>query len=262
MRLSQCTLEVLLPHLLISSSNATIEKHDKMWVATSMLIRFLNSFTNSLVVLEKEFPVGVLGGTELLREFSKNPTFDFFNQTSVSDVMNKELYSVTRNTKLFDLLKQMKISGRDFALIQNEVGSFSTISTRRLLEIGILCNTNRKVSEIQQKKIITFTKQDKIGYVISEMIKNHVDVLVLNDTPLFITSKIILEKIQNELSYLHNVDNFLDYKMDHFKLDNAKIISSNVTIPEMCKVMLNMKQPFIMTRNQVLTPCDLITALR
>ncbi|MGB9124416.1 MAG: hypothetical protein WCC55_02545, partial [Nitrosotalea sp.] len=45
--LNQCTVEEIMPHLLVYSSMATIGSKEKVWVATSMLVRFLASHTNN-----------------------------------------------------------------------------------------------------------------------------------------------------------------------------------------------------------------------
>ncbi|MBI1829099.1 MAG: hypothetical protein HY222_02060 [Thaumarchaeota archaeon] len=260
-RIPQCTIEEILPYLLISSTNAIIEKNDKISIAASMLTRFYKSFTNNIVVLENEYPVGVVGKTELLEGLYDNPTFDFFNNTTVNEIMNKDLITIITSTKLSSLLKMMEKSKRDFAIIKNKIGSFSTISSRRLLEIGVLSNSVLKVSDLPMKKIHAFKQSDTVKDVIFSMLQNQVDVLMLENTPLFITANTIFETIQNDLCYLHGINDFMDFRINNFKLNNAKIISNNTTIHEMCTFMLNMKQPYLITSNQLLTPFDMITAL-
>ncbi|MGI0102370.1 MAG: hypothetical protein ACREA7_07230 [Nitrosotalea sp.] len=239
---------------------ATIESKEKMWVATSMLVRFLETFTNNLVVMENDIPVGMLGGQEVIKEFSKKPDHSFFSDLTVHNVMNRNLYVASPATKVNDLLKKMQHIQRDFTLVQNEDGNYSTISARRLLEAGVLCDTPMKVSDMPLKLIPTFNRGDTIGTIIAQMIQNETEILVLENTPQFVNPQTIFEKII-ELNYLENVTNFLELKSTSLNLKNGKIISENTRIPDMCKIMLGMKHSFVMTLNNVLTPWDLIMAL-
>src|SRR5579872_5863746 len=81
--LNECTIEDVLPHLLVHSSIATIDSKEKIWVATSMLVRLLETFTNNLVVVENDVPVGMLGGEEVIKEFAKNQDSSFFSDMMV-----------------------------------------------------------------------------------------------------------------------------------------------------------------------------------
>ncbi|MDE1875868.1 MAG: hypothetical protein KGH86_03450 [Thaumarchaeota archaeon] len=258
--LNHCTIEEILPHLLVYSSMATIENKEKIWVATSMLIRLLATHTNNLVSIENDMPVGMIGSREVLQGMYANPTHDFFSEQTVNSIMSKNLEIVSTKMRVYDLLKKMNDARRDFALVQTTDGEFSTISARRLLEVGILCDTRIKIADMPSKKVITFQKEDNIGFLIGEMLRNNTDVVILEKTPLFITPQTIFEKI-SELNYLDDVDDFLEYKANTLNLKTGRIISDNITVPEMCKIMLGMKNAFIMTQNNVLTPWDLITTL-
>lgn len=260
LQLGKCTIEDIMPHLLVYSSMATIDGKEKMWIATSMLVRLLESFTNNLVVMESETPIGMLGSQEVLHGLYHEPMSEFFSKRTVKDIMSKDLCITFPNTKVSEMLNGMKKSRRDFALIQNQEGEFSTISARRLLEVGMLCNTQMKISDIPPKKITTFTKNDTIQTVIEKMLTHNTDILILENTPSFINSQAILEKI-SELNYLETTDEFLDAKASSLNLRNGRITPDSATIPEVCKIMLGMKHSFIMTQNNVVTPWDLINVL-
>ncbi|MEX0861408.1 hypothetical protein [Nitrosopumilus sp.] len=62
------TLKELLPLSFTSTPAVSIRKENEVWVATSMLIHYLESFTDSLVVTEdKEIPIGIIGGKEIIK---------------------------------------------------------------------------------------------------------------------------------------------------------------------------------------------------
>ena len=67
------TLKDLLPLSLSSTPAVSIRKENEMWVATGMLIHYLESFTDSLVVTEgDEKPIGIIGGKEVIKNIFEN----------------------------------------------------------------------------------------------------------------------------------------------------------------------------------------------
>ena len=260
LKLSECTIEDIMPHLLVCSSFASISSREKMWVATSMLVRFLETNTNNLVVMECVTPVAMLGGKEAVRGFSRNPSHHFFLDVMVDKIMSRDLYIASPRTKIYDLLDRMRRINRDFALVQDGDDIFSSVSARRLLEVGLLCDTQLKVSDMQKNEIYTIMREATIGEIISIMIMYDSEFLTLENTPKYVTPQTVFEKVV-ELNYLEGIDNFLELKATALNLKNGKIISENTSLPDLCNTMLGMKNPFVMTSNNVLTPWDLMMAL-
>jgi len=256
-QLGKCRLDDLFPHLLLASSNATIEPTDNIFTATFMLSRLLESFTNCLVVLDNEKPIGALRPLNILKEYLKKPNREFFDKTLVNELMSTDLCIVDTQTKLSELIRKMKKSELDFAILQYKKGIFSTISTRRLVELGTLCDTNIAVSQIQTKNITICEKNDSIKKVILSMIANNTNVVIIENTPHVITSKLLLEKILNELREPEKIHGLLDSKINTLDPYAATIIPNYTTIPDMCKIMLQMKYPYVMTSSQLITPYDL-----
>ena len=153
--LTECLFDDLLPYSLASSPISTINSDDNIWIASSMYSR-LSQTTENLVVLDNEFPLGIVGGREILKGVLKNPTPYFFHDVLSGEIMNRKFYVDTRFAKLQKLLEQMQKMKRTFAIIQNSKNSFSAISMREILEIGALCNTNIKVNDLPERKIKVF----------------------------------------------------------------------------------------------------------
>ena len=63
--LQECLFDDLLPKTLVSSPISSIENTDNVWIACSMLSR-VSDTTSNLVVLQTDFPLGILGGKEIL----------------------------------------------------------------------------------------------------------------------------------------------------------------------------------------------------
>jgi len=155
-------------------------------------------------------------------------------------------------------MKKMK---RTFAIIQNSKTSFSAISIREILEIGALCNTNIKVCDLPERKIKVFKRDDPIEYLLSSLLDEETDLLMLENESLFIDHTTIIEKITGDLNFLKDVENFLELNASVFKLANPKLIPDKLTLSEVCKMMLYMKHPYVMTTEQVFTPRDILQAL-
>lgn len=259
--LSSYSLDELLPNSLLSSPSVGIRTTDTVADAASLLAHHLESFTDSLVVTKDAYPVGLIGGIELLDGVLKNPTSTFFDNTIVGEIMNDKLAIITKQTKLSDLLKQWQQTRRAFAIIPNQYHGYSAISARKLLEVGALSKTDMRVSDIPKKRVVTFTKDYTIKEIIVSMFENKTRKLILEDVSLFISDRIITEKIANDLNYLRNVNNFLDMKADIFKLESPKIISEDMGIPEACKIMSDMLHPYLMAKDQVISPWDIVMIL-
>ena len=252
----------LLPDTLTSVPAVSTRKEDRVWTAVGMLAHHIESFTDTLVVTDGDRPIGMLGGFEIIDQVSKNPTSSLFYDTTVEKIMNNNLIITSKQIKLFDLLSQWQERGRAFAIIPNQYHGYSAISPRKILEIGALCKTKIKISKVQKKKTVTFKKNDTVGSIIESMFKNRTRRLVLENTKLFISDRIIIQRIIRDLNYLRDVDNFFDMKASMFKLEKARVISKDLMYPQACKIMLGMLHPYMMTGEQVISPWDLIMFLK
>src|SRR5690348_10533163 len=255
------SLEELLSRTLTSVPAVSTTVYDRVWESTGMLVHHLESFTDSLVVTDDGRPVGFIGGKEIMYETLKNPTYDFFNNTLVGRIKNDGIVIVTPETNLLDILKEWKQTGRAFSIIQNQYGGYSVISARKLLEIGISCNTDITVGDIPKKRIASFKQNQTVREIINSMFENKTRRLILENTSQFLSDRIIIEKIATDLKYLQNVGDFLDMKASIFTLENGKIITSDAKIPELCKMMYGMLHPYMMTKDQVISPWDLVMML-
>ena len=257
----ECKIEEILPYSTISSINAIIDKNDKIASITSMLLRFHSHLINKIVVIENYKPIGTISDLDILRGLNKNPRFEFFNNSTVEDIIDKDTIIVRSNTKISSLLKELQDKNSEFAIIENDKTGFSVISINKLLQIGLLLDSSIKISNISPKKYPSFKTTDSINEIILRMLDNNTSIAILENSSLFITSQMILEKIQNELKYLQGIDDFMNLKMNDFKLKQFTVVSNNKTISDMCKIMLNIKQPYVMTETHILTPQDVIMGL-
>lgn len=260
--ISRYYLEELLPNSLTSSPVVSVRTFDKVSGVASLLPHHLETFTDSLVVTRDDQPVGIIGSLEILEGVLKNPTAAFFENTISDQIMNTDKLIILKpRTTLSELLQRWRQTRRAFAIISNQYHGYSVISARKLLEIGVSCKTNMPVSSIPKKDIITFRKDNSVREIISLMFENKTRKLVLKDTSLFISDRIIIEKITRELNCLQNKDNFLEMKADIFRLDEAKKISGDLKISEASKIMYDMQSPYLIIENHVVTPWDIAMSL-
>lgn len=260
--ISERSLSYLLQNSLTSSTCFSITKNTKVRVAIGMLIHYLESFTDSLVVRDGPSPIGLIAGKKIIENLIKNPTADFLDNTKVEDIMEKDVFVVTPQTKLGDLLLKWVQTRRAFALIKNRFWDYSPLSVRKLLEIGAKCKTTHTISQLPKKKVITFKKDDTFGDVMNSMVDNKTRKLLLEGSSQFIDDRVICEKIKKELEYLHGVDNFLDLPINLLRLPKAQVISEDVTIPEISKIMYSMMYPYVIFKDQVISPWDICLSLQ
>lgn len=263
------TLDELLGNSLTSSVCVNSHRNTKIWVLTGMLAHNLESFTDSVVVrdsIEKEkkfgdHPIGIVGGKEIIENVLLNPHSNFFERTHAEDVMYQQWPVVTKQSKLFELLDNWRSTKRAFAIIPNELNDYSPISTRRVLEIGMKVKTDITISELPKKRLVTFKKDDKIGDIMNLMLKNKTRKLILEGSASFISDRIIVEKIAEDLKFLRDVENFLLLPIKNFRLENVKEVQENLSLPEASKLLYEMEHPYLMCKDHVLSPFDVCMAL-
>ena len=260
LELQECLFDDLLPYSLVSSPISSIGGTDNVWIACSMLSR-VSDTTNNLVVLEKEFPLGIIGAREILKGLLKNPTPFYFQDIFSHDIMNRGFYLDTRNAKLDKLLKQMNKAKSEFIILQNSKQSFSSFSFREILEIGAICKTSFDASDLPEQRIKIFRRDDSIEELLKSLIQDDTEVLLLENESLFIDPMTVIEKIAGDLKYLKNCGDFLDLNAIIFKLERPKLIPNKLTLSEICQTMLYMKHPYIMTANKLLTPKSILEIL-
>jgi len=234
-----------------------------------MLAHHLESFTDSVVVrdsIEKEkkfgdHPIGIVGGKEIIENVLLNPHSNFFERAHAEDVMYQQWPVVTKQSKLFELLDNWRSTKRAFAIMPNELYDYSPISTRRVLEIGMKVKTDITISELPKKRLITFKKDDKIGDIMNLMLKNKTRKLILEGSASFISDRIIVEKIAEDLKFLRDVENFLLLPIKNFRLENVKEVQENLSLPEASKLLYEMEHPYLMCKDHVLSPFDVCMAL-
>ena len=259
--LSRRSLGDLLPDSLFKSPAVRIGLNDTVGEAATLLSHYLELFTDSLVVVKDSKPIGVLGGIELLDGILQNPTSDFFDNTTVEQIMNEKITFVTDQTKLSDLLRQWQETRRAFAIIPNQYSGYSAISARKVLEIANMYSTTMTVSDIPKKRIITFNDNYTVKDIITSMFENKTRKLVLQHTSSFVNDRIIIEKIVRGLNYLRNVKDFLSMNATVFKLENAKTISEDLNIQEASKIMYKMLSPYLIVKDQIVSPWDIVLSL-
>ena len=268
-QLGKCRLDDIFPQLLVSSSSSTIDVTDTVATGVSMLVRLSESLASNLVVLNNGTPVGMLGAKEVLEGFVKNPTYNFLHNTIVNNIMNRKPCFVAKNTKFLDLMKKLQKMQTDFAILQDSKGmfsnilqddkdTFSTISIKRILELGLMCDTSVTISQIRKKDAVFCFSDDTIHDVIHMMLHRNTNDVVIQNSPFIISGRVILEQIQNKIN---DSDDILDCKISDLKPYEATITHKDLSIPDLCKLMLTVKHPYVMTESQVFTPYDLISVL-
>jgi CBS-domain-containing membrane protein len=227
-----------------------------------MCAEYLESHVDSIIVRDDSFkPVCILGGIELLDNLRKNPTRDFQYASKVGEIMMRGFSTIDSNILLIDLIQSWKNSGRAFSIILNEYGDCSTVSARRLLDLGAKCSTDATVSSLTSRKAITCRKDATLGEILELMYKNKVRKLLLEDSHQFISDRLILSEISKILRFEPDVDNFIDLPVGRFKLAEAVEVEAEMHFNQLCVAMQAMDHPLVLSGDAVLTPWDICLGL-
>ena len=261
MLLRDKSLEEILPESIFSTPAVSIRVEDTLDEAAILLPHHLETLTDSLVATSNDKPVGIIGGIEVLERILKNHTAESLYKTKIGDVMNKNLLIMSSKNKFSELVSQWLQTRRAFAIIPNQYKGYSVISARKILEVGTSFKINSPVSAIPTKKIITFRKDETVRQIIQRMFEFSTRKLVLEETSFYINDRIIIEKLVREFNCLKDGQDFLGMNSDIFRLEEAKNVSGNITITEACKIMQDMKSPYLRIDDKVISPWDMVLIL-
>jgi len=259
--LCQRSLKDLLPQTLTNSLCIHIEKGKEVWVVAGMLAQYLESVTDSVLVLNEKVPVGTIGGKEIMKNLLKNPSSNLFYGTKVEDIMEPNPLIVSETILYKDLMNKWKERGRAYAAILNEWESFSAISAKKILEVGMRCMTNLSITDLPKKSQVTFKFDDTIESIINSMFQNKTRKILLENSNKYLNDRIIIETISEKMSYLKDIDYFLNVPANIIDLEEAKLIYDDLKINEISAIMYDMDHPFVIYKDHVLTPWDICECL-
>jgi len=261
MKVSEVAIRDLLPLSLMTTPCVSIEGRNNVQEAVGLLVPYLESMADSLVVTgDKNQPIGIIGGKEIVEKVLANPSAKIFDTTAES-IMSSNITRISGTTKLKEIIEQWKQTGRAFSIMSNALGGYSAISARKILEVGKTSMTEMTISELPKKKVVTFRIDDTVNSIINLMLKNKTRKVLLENTNRFISDRIIIEKIAADLNYLRDGGNFLDLPAVGFSLEYAKVISKDIKVNEIASIMFGMMHPYAVFREQVISPWDICLAL-
>ena len=250
-------LDYLLPYTLQSTPMASVQQHEKMWVVAAMLCRYLETFTDGVIVMNGKEPLGVLGGRELLAKLLRNPTLEFFEDYEARQVMTEHINIISPKTTLGELLSMMMRQRIGIALIPYNDHDYSSISVRSLLEIAAVSKSDMKVSNIPKKNIVTISPDCTIKDVILTMLQYQTRKLVFEDFSTYVSDRGIIEKIALGLDYLSYSPDFLDMKASLFNPKSLKKLNGDMKITSLSKIMIGMDVPYVLVNDQIISSWDI-----
>ncbi len=262
LKLSDLTLEELFPDSLANTVCVNLSKDREIWVAMMMCSEYLESMIDTIIVRDEEFkPIGMIGGYELVHHLRKNPTRETHYHTKVADIMSKDIVEIEEKTKFKELIEIWKRTHRAFAVINNEYGDCSSVSARKMVQVGTKCKPEFFVSSLPKKKIITFQKDDTLGKILDLMVENKTRRLVLENSTQFISDRVILEEISKILRFQTDIENFRDIPVSTFNLENMTTVTEDITFNRLCQIMERLEYPYVLYKDTVFTPWDVCIAL-
>ena len=120
-------LRDLLPMSLTSIPCVSIQRQAKIEEAIGLLIPYLESMADSLVVTgDNNQPIGMVGGKEIIEKVLANPSRSIF-QGEIETIMSTIVTRVSGTTTVRDTIRDWEKTGRAFSLIPNAIGGFSVI---------------------------------------------------------------------------------------------------------------------------------------
>lgn len=263
MKIHDQSLEELIPYPVLSVPIIWVKPDDKAWLVASLLNRYLGSFADSVVVIDNGQYVGVIDGRELLTALLKNPTYDFFQNSTAKDFMVKENVVITLQMKVSELIKRWEKTRRDYAIFENSKDNFATLSARTLTDASaFLCN-DLKTSDIQKNEVIACHKDNTIGELLQLMFRKQVRRVFYDNHVSFVSDRTIIKKIVMEFEFLHKIDKFLELPISQIESTPPIIINKELSFLELCRVMTTKENPCLLFQNNyVMAYHDIVMSLK
>ncbi len=261
--ISEQTLEQIFPDSLTDTPCVYLHKEREVYVATEMCEQYLESLVDSLVIRDDDHkPIGVIGGYDLLKHIRANPTRSYQYETKVEEIMFKNLLIVEKGITFQDLMEKWTASRRAFAIIPNAFQGYSTISARKILEVGIKCKTNITVSSMPKKKMVTFQPDDTLSKIVDLMFEHNTRKLLLEYSNQFISDRLILKEISKLLKFQPDIDNLLDIPVNQVDLEDVTVILDDLNLNQLCTKMYEMDHPYVVYKDISITPWDICNVLK
>ena len=258
----ELTLEEAFAESLTSTPCVYLNQEREVFVATEMCVQYLESTIDSIVIRDDEHNVlGIVGGYDLLNHIRENPTRDFQYNTKVKDIMLKELPIMEKTTTLKELMDKWTESRRAFAIIPNRFQGYSPISARKMLEIGIKCETDISISSLPKKNMVTFQPDDSLKSIVDSMFEHKTRKLLLEYSNQYISDRLVLKEISNILKFQPDVENLLDIPVSQVELDDVTVIKEDLGLNRLCRDMHQMDHPYVVYKDISITPWDICNVL-
>jgi predicted transcriptional regulator len=260
--IAELTLDEMLSDGLTDTPCVYLNQEREVWVATEMCVQYLESTVDSIVIRNDDLtPVGIVGGYDLLNHIRKNPTRDFQYENKVKEIMYEKLPIVEKETRFKDLMEKWKDSRRAFAITPNSFQGYSPVSARKMLDVGIKCQSKISISSMPKKKIITFGLDDSLGKIIDLMFEYNTRKLLLEYSNQFISDRIILEEISKMIKFHPDIENFLDIPVSQIGLQEVTVLKEDVTLNQMCLMLYKMDHPYLIYKDISVSPWDICLTL-
>ena len=260
--ISEKTLGELFSKNLRDTPSIEVDKGNDVWSVSELLVQYLESVTDSIIVLDIDGkPIGTVGGREIIEHLLREQTYSSFYETRVEHIMEPSPLIVTENTKYKDLINCWRERKRAYAILVNSEHSRAVISARKILEVGMRCNTNVSIGDLPKKRNITFNTNDTINSVVISMFENKTRKVLLEHSNKYLNDRLIIETMLEKLKYMMTTKDFLKKSIDIVKLEEAKVISDNLRIHEISKMLYDMEHPSVLCNDDIITPWDICNAL-
>jgi predicted transcriptional regulator len=131
-----------------------------------------------------------------------------------------------------------------------------------MLQVGMKVKTNFSTLSIQKNKIVTFQIDDTIGKILDLMYKHMTRKLLLENSNQFISDRIILAEISRIMKFEENVEDILNFRVSHTRLEYVATVSQDLKLSDICSIISKSDHPYLMYKDTVVTPWDICLILQ
>lgn len=259
--LTDCSVNDCIPYALRHVPVAFCKDDERVWYATDLLNRYLESHTDCILVTHEGRFSGILDGREWVANFLKFPTREFFLKSS-GDIMSKESILQTEpNTKMSKVIETWKNLRRAVAVIYNHDSSLSPVSLRAVLGIIAISKTETRISEIKSKNAVVVNRDEPMKNILLRMLQKKVRRVIVEGTQNYTSDRLIIEHVVNDLHFLKNTEDVLENSLEDHNFARMVEIDKDIPLSELCKTLGALKHPCVTYHGNIITPWDIVETI-
>lgn len=222
-------------------------------------ISFDTTTFDGIVVKEKEKPIGIITGREIISGILSGQ-FEKTIKEPVGNHMSTELFSVEEDTTISNFIQRVqKIRRGSGILFKNKI-IVGKLNLKNILTAYSIADEDTPISELPLRDTIRIDDNDTIKHTLFTMQRNQIRHIFVGNTDTFLNDRHVLGYIDECIE--HGKFDALEHTVNRCTRTKAIMVDESETVPLVCQKMVSSNSTCLLTNDgKVLTMWDLVMSI-